>query len=91
MSAGTRPLVFGATFVLTAAAIAWWIALIGSRQKLVTGALIAFGVGSIGFAVAFLASGATLAGAASIALGAAPTVIGVAKSDRALSRAVFNG
>ena len=79
MSGGTRPLMFGATIVLTSAAIAWWIALIGSRQKLATGALIAFGVGSIGFAVAFLASGAILAGAASIALGAALTVIVVAK------------
>ena len=33
MSGGTRPLMFGATIVLTSAAIAWWIALIGSRQE----------------------------------------------------------
>lgn len=79
MSAGTRPLVFGATIVLTAGGIAWWAAIIGGRHKLVTGALIAFGVGSIGFAGAFLASGGTLIGAASIALGAAAIAIGIAK------------
>ena len=62
MSASTLPLMFGATIVVTGAVIAWWLAIIGRRHKLVTGALIALGVGAMGFAAAFITSGATLAG-----------------------------
>lgn len=75
---GTRPLVLGATIVLTAAGIAWWAGIIGRRHNLAAGALIASGIGSIGFAAAFLASGDTLDGTTIIALGAAPIAIGIA-------------
>lgn len=79
MSAASIPLMRGAAVVLTAAVIAWWAMIIGGRPKLAAGALIAFGLGSIGFAAAFLISGDPLVGGASIALAAASIAIGIAK------------
>jgi hypothetical protein len=79
MSAGTLPVVFVAAILLTAGAIAWCAVIIAGRHRLMTGALVASGVGSIAMGTALLASHATLVGAASIALGAAPIAIAVAR------------
>ena len=78
MSDATRPLFLIAAIALTAAVLAWWIAIISRRRKLAAGALTAVGVGCFVFGAAFFANRAALEGMSSIALGAASIVLSVA-------------